>query len=74
MIAAKKEPALTKKQKNVCDLVVTGLSSKEISRRLGISKRTVESHRVEVYRKMGVKNAVELVRRVVTEEGNKSHG
>jgi DNA-binding CsgD family transcriptional regulator len=66
--------ALTAKQKNVCDLVAVGLSSKEISRRLGISRRTVESHRVEVYRKKGVKNAVELVRLLMTEEGVTSNG
>lgn len=65
---------LTEKQKNVCDLVVTGMSSKEISRRLGISKRTVEAHRVEVYRKFGVKNAVELVHRFLTDERSKAHG
>jgi DNA-binding CsgD family transcriptional regulator len=74
MTAVAEKPGLTLKQKIVCDLVVTGLSSKEISRRLGISKRTVDSHRVEVYRKKGVKNAVELVRLLMTEEGIKAHG
>jgi two-component system response regulator DctR len=53
---------LTEKQQNVCDLLILGLSNKEISARLGISYRTVEQHRVEVFRKMGVRNVVELTR------------
>jgi two-component system response regulator DctR len=53
---------LTEMQRRVSDLLVLGLSSKEIASRLGISHRTVEAHRAEVFRKMGVRNAVELVR------------
>lgn len=66
--------ALTEKQKGVCDLIARGLSNKEISTRLGISHRTVEAHRVEVFRKMGVRNAVELVRSLLTNEGTEVHG
>jgi DNA-binding NarL/FixJ family response regulator len=65
---------LTEKQKGVCDLLAIGLSNKEISTRLGISHRTVEAHRVEVFRKMGVRNAVELVRSLLTDEGTEVHG
>lgn len=65
---------LTEKQKGVCRLVAEGLSNKQISVRLGISHRTVESHRMEIYRKLGVHNAVQLVRHLFSEEGNKVHG
>jgi DNA-binding CsgD family transcriptional regulator len=65
--------ALTLQQKSVCDLIALGLSSKEISTRLGISHRTVEAHRGEVFRKMGVRNAVELVR-VLMNKGEQIHG
>ncbi|MGB3044564.1 MAG: helix-turn-helix transcriptional regulator [Xanthobacteraceae bacterium] len=61
-IRAPETRPLTEKQQSVCDLLILGLSSKEISTRLGISHRTVEQHRVEVFRKMGVRNVVELVR------------
>lgn len=54
--------ALTTRQQAVCDLLILGLSSKEISARLGISRRTVEEHRAQVFRKVGVRNAVELAR------------
>lgn len=53
---------LTERQRHVCDLLVLGLSTKEISARLDISPRTVEEHRAEVFRKLGVRNAVELAR------------
>jgi DNA-binding NarL/FixJ family response regulator len=64
---------LTSKQQSICDLLVIGLSSKEISTRMRISHRTVEAHRTEIFRKMGVRNAVELVRSLLT-EGNQVHG
>jgi DNA-binding NarL/FixJ family response regulator len=66
--------ALTEKQQNVCELIALGLSSKEISSRLGISHRTVEAHRVEIFRKMGVRNAVELVRTLLSNKGANAHG
>lgn len=66
--------ALTVRQKGVCTLVAEGLSNKEISTRLGISHRTVEAHRGEIYRRVGVRNAVELVRLLLSQEGNRVHG
>ncbi|WP_041358294.1 LuxR C-terminal-related transcriptional regulator [Nitrobacter hamburgensis] len=66
--------ALTEKQQSVCDLIALGLSSKAISARLGISHRTVEAHRAEIFRKMGVRNAVELVRTLLSNEEAKAHG
>lgn len=66
--------SLTQKQQTVCDLLALGLSSKEISARIGISRRTVESHRVEIFRKYEVRNAVELVRVLLSTEGTEVHG
>lgn len=57
---------LSKRQQDVCDYVVMGWGSKEIARQLGISKRTVESHREIIYRKLQVRNVVELVRKVLS--------
>lgn len=56
---------LSPKQQKVCDLVVLGWTNKEIARKLGIGDRTVEEHRGAIYRKMGVRNAVELVRKML---------
>lgn len=56
---------LTAKQQQVCDLVVRGFSNKEIAEAVGISVRTVESHRDIVFNKTGVRNAVELTRKIL---------
>lgn len=66
--------ALTERQQAVCDLLIQGLSNKEISERLGISHRTVEEHRAEVFRKMGVRNAVELARVSLPTNKEETHG
>jgi hypothetical protein len=39
-------------------------SNKEIGDSLGISSRTVESHRAAIFDKTGARNAVELVRKM----------
>ncbi|GLQ05904.1 AroM family protein [Sneathiella chinensis] len=56
---------LTNREKQVFDLVVEGLSNKEIARVLEISHRTVEIHRVRMLTKMGVSTANELMRLIV---------
>lgn len=55
---------LTGRQRDVCVLVAEGMSNKEIARRLGIGHRTVEFHRHEAYRKLDVRNVVQLVRKI----------
>ncbi len=59
------EPPLTAKQQRVCDLMVLGKSNKEIADAIGISARTVESHREIIFIKAGVRNAVELTRKML---------
>lgn len=55
---------LTKQQQAVCDLVMEGLGNKAIARQLGLSPRTIENHKLSVYRKMGVSNGIQLVRKI----------
>ena len=52
---------LTPQQQKVADLVVHGYSAKEIGIILKISNRTIEVHKSETFRKLGVRNAIELV-------------
>jgi DNA-binding CsgD family transcriptional regulator len=47
--------------------IARGASSKETARTLGISPRTVEFHRANIMQKLGARNTVELVRRVLGE-------
>lgn len=51
---------LTAKELEVLELVLSGLTNKQISQKLQKSKRTVETHRFNLMRKMGVRNLIEL--------------
>lgn len=52
---------LSEREKEIMALAVSGLTSKEIARKLDISPRTVEVHRTHVMHKMGASNVAELV-------------
>jgi DNA-binding NarL/FixJ family response regulator len=52
---------LTTRQQEVFRLIGRGAATKEIARRLGLERTTVESHRKEISRRLGVSGA-ELVR------------
>ena len=54
----------TAREMEVFDLLVAGLSSKQIAHELHISSRTVEIHRANLMRKMGVHNTASLIRAV----------
>jgi two-component system, NarL family, response regulator NreC len=54
--------ALTHREREIFDLAVRGLSNQEISSQLCISKRTVETHRGRIMRKLHVHSATDLVR------------
>lgn len=51
----------TKREKEVLNLLCTGLSSIEIGEKLFISKKTVEGHKNNLLLKTGTKNTVSLV-------------
>jgi DNA-binding NarL/FixJ family response regulator len=53
---------LSPRQKQVCDLVVDGLTSKEIAERLGTTTHTIKAHRAEVMRKLNAESVADLVR------------
>ncbi|MEG3191383.1 response regulator transcription factor [Lysobacter sp. D1-1-M9] len=53
---------LTPREREVFHLIVEGLTTKEIARRLDISVKTAENHRTRVLAKLDVRNTAELVR------------
>jgi len=61
----KRLSTLTLRESEILSLAIVGVSNKEIAQRLGISHRTVETHRSRVLVKTGVKNILELTRFVV---------
>jgi DNA-binding NarL/FixJ family response regulator len=58
-------PGLTPREREVIQLLAEGHRNKKIAQKLGISVKTVETHRTTLMRKIGVKSIVELVRYAV---------
>jgi two-component system CheB/CheR fusion protein len=54
--------ALTERQRQVLGLVLAGEPNKCIANRLGLSRRTVESHRAAIMKKAGATSIAALVR------------
>jgi len=46
----------------VFDLLVRGFTNEEAASHLGISRRTIETHRSRILKKLKVHSAVELIR------------
>lgn len=63
MIKTTQITKITRREKEVLDLLSRGYSSSEISRTLWISEETVKSHRKNIAMKVGAKNAAHLIRR-----------
>ncbi|MDX2130284.1 MAG: response regulator transcription factor [Chloroherpetonaceae bacterium] len=55
-------PALSSRERQVLEGIVSGLSAKQIATKLFISPRTVEVHRANISRKLGAQNTAELVK------------
>jgi two-component system response regulator FixJ len=55
--------SLSARQREVMELAVAGLSSKEIGIRLNISPKTVENHRAWVMERIGARNVADLIRK-----------
>jgi FixJ family two-component response regulator len=60
-----REP-LTRREREVLQQFTAGASNKEAGRALGISPRTIEDHRANIMKKLGARNAADLVRIVMT--------
>lgn len=55
---------LTRREKVVAEYLCLGFNNKEIAQAMHISPRTAEDHRANIFDKMHVRNAVELLRKV----------
>lgn len=58
---ATEHEVLTSREMDIASRVGRGLSSKQIGVELGISEHTVRKHRENIARKLGLRNAAELV-------------
>lgn len=70
LAAASKRPAnqpprqihLTHREWEVLNAIAAGLTSKEIAAALGVTYNTLETHRVNIYRKLGVHSMIQAAR------------
>ncbi len=51
---------ISKREFEIIELIISGFQNDEISKKLGISIRTVETHRLHIYSKLGISNRIEL--------------
>ncbi len=58
------EKILTKRESQILSKIYLGESNSDIATALGKSVRTVESHRFNIMKKLGVKNVAELLRSI----------
>jgi len=63
---ANRTPCFTRRQQQVMQRVLAGHPSKNIALDLGISRRTVESHRASIMKKAGVRSLPALARLAIT--------
>jgi two-component system response regulator NreC len=59
---------LTPREREVLRLIALGHTSVEIARKLGLSPRTIETHRARIHRKLGLDTRAELVRYALQQE------
>jgi DNA-binding NarL/FixJ family response regulator len=58
---------LTKREREILRMVIDGKPNKHIADSLGKSVRTVETHRFNIMKKLGVNNAIDMVNKAVKE-------
>ena len=61
----KNQPPLTRREKEILQLIAEGLTNPQISEKLFISLSTVDSHRKNLLLKLEVNNTASLVRQAI---------
>lgn len=61
-------PAITPREREIVQLLAEGKSNKDLGALLGISVKTVETHRAAIMRKMGFDSFADLVRYAIHEK------
>lgn len=58
-------PQLTRREKEVLELIASNYSSQEIANQLFLSKRTIDNHRINLLVKLDVKNSAALIKKAM---------
>ncbi|MBB4079160.1 DNA-binding NarL/FixJ family response regulator [Lewinella aquimaris] len=61
---AQEDVVLTRRERQILPIILQGATNQEIADQLELSRRTVETHRFNMMKKLGVSNSSELNRRV----------
>lgn len=64
----RKKTKISKQEKSILAHLVQGRNSREIAEELTLSVRTVDNHRARMMKKLGVKNAIELVKLAIEDK------
>lgn len=60
-------PTLTRREKEVLTLIMDEMTTQEIAEKLFLSPKTVETHRLNLLQKMGVRNTAGLVKEAINQ-------
>jgi DNA-binding NarL/FixJ family response regulator len=53
---------LSTRERQVYDMLLKGAASAQIGEKLGVSVKTIETHRCHIHRKLGTRSSVDLIR------------
>lgn len=65
-LSDKKEPLLTIRERELLELICKGMTNSEIAEILKLSSKTIEGHKTNIYRKLGIKNTLGLINYINT--------
>ena len=66
--AAVQEYGLTKREETILRLLLAGLSNDEICEKLVITVNTLKKHVLNIYRKLGIRNRVQMFKMIREKE------
>lgn len=61
MLIEKRQIELTEREREIATACCLGRRAKDIATDLGISKRTVDAHKANIYHKLGITNCLQLM-------------
>ncbi len=64
--SAQSNPRLSPREEEILRCLLRGQTSEVIAKALKISRRTIDAHRANIYKKFGVRNRLQLMSRVRT--------
>lgn len=59
--------SLTSRETEVFQMIAEGLTTKEIAKKLHVSEKTISTHRYQLFKKLNIKNIVQLTKMAIQE-------